>query len=560
MDNVFFEHLNSVPMSKITTKAINADSIITEDDKKKLLIISDLFLETYNEVERENKNEDTDLKFKKEKILKIIDKCYKEQCKIMKELLDKTKNIPTKYEGIKRSGTIPILYRKVIFFITYSLYHLTKIADGDVRGIQNKVMNSLGLGHKTFGDWVIKPIESYEEGNYEGKVPVIQRFGRKNELLLFMFTSIISHVKYVNFVDVFGGTGAVTASKYLRNGTREYINDYDKLVANFLGALKFKGEELEEYCKAIDEEIEQQPDEDVLKEGEEEYRKRIERKEDKQTEAGDYADFDLFDKIQEKIDALYGDSNRNKLEYGLGLYKKYKKELDENKINLKNDLITAKDVDVEMASKYYYINNCIYKGNTSITGVIWNNINKFKESFPLIQPYAERLKKVEIRCEDFGNIINEFNNEETLLYVDSPYYRTTQYNVYFSDDDHIALHESLKNFKGNWVFSCRKKLPKNVTKPKKKDIRIDSLLEYFEMYSDIGKYVVYNENDENKEIMITNFDFPTPKIKTFKTLKGSKKNANKIEECFVKKTYSEFLNEMKSMEFFKNLKLSIRDK
>lgn len=118
------------------------------------------------------------------------------------------------------------------------------------------------------------------------------------------------------------------------------------------------------------------------------------------------------------------------------------------------------------------------------------------------------------------------------------------------------MHNGLANFKGKWVLSCRQKITNNNKYKDKKDgeEKIRSLLEYFEMYADIAKYVVY-ANDDNKiyEIMITNFDFKVPNNETFKlhltTLDESKNYKGKLEidgeRGYTKETYDEFLTRIR---------------
>ena len=68
------------------------------------------------------------------------------------------------------------------------------------------------------------------------------------------------------------------------------------------------------------------------------------------------------------------------------------------------------------------------------------------------------------------------------------------------------------------------------------------------MYSDIAKYVVHIDNDRDKEIMITNFDFKVPHMLTLKSHETGKYpekfDIYEARGC-TKETYAEFLIRMR---------------
>ena len=526
MDITFIELLEKVfPDGTGTTKAYNANEKITEED----LIELD----------------------------KVGKASYETSCEIMRKLIDKV-TIKDKPE------TVPMLYRKAIFFITYSRYN-----DVQKEGVQSQVLKDLGLAHNTFSKWGMNPIRDYKEGHDWGADIALERDGKKKDTLLFLFDGIVSRVKYKRMVDIFGGLGAVTASRPIRKGTKGYINDFDKSIANLLAAIKYKPKELEELCKKTLKEIELKTDKDIFDEGKKKYKKRIEKQEEDRISAFlAYVD-EVEEQKEELVDRIQCAKDREELEYALGLQIKFREEVkmyqksktEEEKIGF---VVTEDKVDLEMALACYYLYSLTYINGSSATGVKTENLDKFRDNISKISNYSERFKNVQVSCCDFKVIMEdeEINLEDTLAYSDSPYWGTKQYSEKFSDKQHRQLHDSLKNFKGKWVFSCRDKMTNNSQHKRKSDEEaIDNLLEYFEMYADIAKYVVYQNNRESSkyEIMITNFDFTVPNIETLKShnaeVRGTENYKEKFEidgeKGYTKETYEEFLSRIRKS--FKDL-------
>lgn len=517
MDKEFIELLEKVfPDGAGTTKAYNANEKITEENLTEL-----------SQIGRAD---------------------YETSCEIMRKLIEKVK-------GDNETETIPMLYRKAIFFITYKLYHEVK-----TEGVQSKVLKDLGLAHNTFTKWDMKPIRDYKEGHDWGADIALERDGKKNDTLLFLFDGIVSQVKFKRMADIFGGLGAVTASRPIRKDTKGYINDFDKSIANLLAAIKYKPKELEELCRQKLEEIELNSDEDIFKEGDELYEERILNQRRRYDRAVKYDDNESYEKIEKMIHELeHGDQVEiEKIKYAMGLHKKFKNEVAEyqdskTEEEVKGFIVDEGKVNVNNALACYYVYSFTYMYKPNITGVQSKNLKVFGDNISKISEYSERLKNVQVSCCDFEVIIKdeEINAEDTLIYSDSPYFRTKQYNEGFSDDQHIALHDSLKKFKGKWIFSCRQDVTNNSGYKDKKDgeVKIHSLLEYFEMYADIAKYVAYANNDKTYEIMITNFDFKVPNIETLKShraeVRGTENYKEKYkidgERGYTKETYEEFL-------------------
>jgi len=66
----------------------------------------------------------------------------------------------------------------------------------------------------------------------------------------------------------------------------------------------------------------------------------------------------------------------------------------------------------------------------------------------------ERLSNVQIECRDFQEVIETYDSENTLFYIDPPYFgKEKEYPVEFTEKDHIRLYETLKEVKGKWLLS-----------------------------------------------------------------------------------------------------------
>lgn len=82
----------------------------------------------------------------------------------------------------------------------------------------------------------------------------------------------------------------------------------------------------------------------------------------------------------------------------------------------------------------------------------WNTMHKV---LPII---SERLQSVYILNRPAAEVIKAFNLPNTLLYIDPPYLHDTRqskdvYQFEMDTDDHIALSDQLKNFRGKAIVS-----------------------------------------------------------------------------------------------------------
>lgn len=509
MDEEFMQLLEKVfPDGTGTTNSYNADKLITAQDKAELSLVG-----------RQR---------------------YEQSCETMKKLLSS-----------RKTDTIPLLYRKAVCFIAYKLYHEAKN-----EAVQKKVLEDLGLSHNTFGKWGMKPREWYREGFYKGTKLFLYRDGKKNSKLCYVFNEIISQLEYSNFVDLFGGLGAITTSKYPKG--KEYINDFDKSVANFLLTISQQPKNLELACKKLLEDIKNKPDKRIIKKGKKALEDRIKMYKEKLRKATEKRN---IDDIEKEIKKLEDPKTRGDLEYAMGLYKNSQDKVKEcQKSKIKGEIEHELEVNMVYAVAFYYIHAFHFKYKGNIAGVTIEGLKAYKKGIQsikknedgtkttirYIKEYGHRLKNVKVACKDFRKIINEFNSENTLLYADPPYYSTKQYNEKFGVDEHIDLHNLLKEFKGKWCVSCRASTSTKCDDGEETEEYIEqvrAISGFLKLYEDIGKYVVEIPINKNTiEIMITNFDFIPPSGQGYNApnSKYIKEYMYDIEREYKKENYKDY--------------------
>lgn len=124
------------------------------------------------------------------------------------------------------------------------------------------------------------------------------------------------------------------------------------------------------------------------------------------------------------------------------------------------------------------------------------DVNAWETMFEYLPLIAEKLKNINIFQKDANQIIRAFNDKNTLLYCDPPYLQDTRtaenaYEYEMTTDDHIALAESIKQFRGKVIISgyssalynriyadwriIKKKIANNASQQKKKPQKTEIL-------------------------------------------------------------------------------------
>lgn len=113
-------------------------------------------------------------------------------------------------------------------------------------------------------------------------------------------------------------------------------------------------------------------------------------------------------------------------------------------------------------------------------------------------PYAERLKKVQIECNDAIKVIDRCDSKDTFFYCDPPYFNSDQghYGGY-TRENYLLLLEKLSKIKGKFLLSSYPS-PELTSFIKKRKWHLQS----------IQKYVAVTKHTDKKktEVMVFNYD------------------------------------------------------
>lgn len=109
--------------------------------------------------------------------------------------------------------------------------------------------------------------------------------------------------------------------------------------------------------------------------------------------------------------------------------------------------------DIQRTVKYLYLIKTSFGCTKSSYATRPKNFDNTLKRFDEIN---ERLKNVSVENKDFEGLIKLYDSDETLFYLDPPYYKTEKYyknGHQFTEYDHFRLCELLKNIKGKFILS-----------------------------------------------------------------------------------------------------------
>lgn len=110
--------------------------------------------------------------------------------------------------------------------------------------------------------------------------------------------------------------------------------------------------------------------------------------------------------------------------------------------------------EIHRAIRFLYLINYSFASKGKHYGYGTNtlpNQKMFKETY--LDPVRERLKNTFVENLSFEKIIEKYDREYTVFFCDPPYLETAGYGTEFKEDDHILLHEKLKNIKGKFILT-----------------------------------------------------------------------------------------------------------
>lgn len=112
---------------------------------------------------------------------------------------------------------------------------------------------------------------------------------------------------------------------------------------------------------------------------------------------------------------------------------------------------------VKKAKRFYYIIKASFGGSGNHFGVGTTTKPKLnlQEVDQIILSAHERLKRVIIENLDYKDLIERYDRDYTLFYLDPPYRTASSktYYSYFKDEDYIRLNEVLRGIKGRFILS-----------------------------------------------------------------------------------------------------------
>lgn len=107
--------------------------------------------------------------------------------------------------------------------------------------------------------------------------------------------------------------------------------------------------------------------------------------------------------------------------------------------------------DIQRAARFYILIKESFGSDTQSFGVRPRNI---ANTIEYISKVSERLNMVLIENQDFRHILKTYDRDETLFYLDPPYYEAEKYYTdRFILQDHIRLKEELSRIKGKFLLS-----------------------------------------------------------------------------------------------------------
>lgn len=441
-----------------------------------------------------------------------------QKIEILKKLLDHI-------TSLSKKRVYPLIIRKAVYTLVYENYYLEQEVTGE------EILRRLGLNRNVFTKWEMTPKKDFYYDSYKPIENPIKYMGQKILQYNFMVRSLVRGLEYTKFVDVFGGSGNVVLSMPYKKGCEYYYNDKDIFISNFFQVIhENKDWFLRELCSFI-EKLKSTSGEDkkeLIEKGKKSYKNR---KRANEVDEGTL--------------------------YARGVYKQceeYKKTFIK-----KNNTPEEK---VKAAVNFAYLYSASnYKGKISVSAANKKTLKDFLNCTYKYNMLAEKFQNIHCFCKDAIDIVNmkQFQNEDTLLYFDSPYIGTHGYNQSYFREDYIKLRDALKKYTGKWIFSCRAKVKvekdkldgEEYTDPEKER----AILWLLEQYKDVGKYVVYLAENGYRhklelygtgllEIMIFNFQASVPDIEVLWKIQGSKKSVQ-LQRQYRILEYKKFLSIMR---------------
>lgn len=413
----------------------------------------------------------------------------------------KNKYYPVNDGMIDDRAIYPVLFKKICFFILVEAYKgdskkkYTEMSD-------KEFIQAVGLRENIFNKWHISPRYRKKVNRDSYSSITLSRNGKKQPYL----TTAIKRVYYEagrqeaeenlidsdtttewvapklnqlpQFIDVFSGTGTVAASV----GTNESIvNDIDVGAACFLYSMSHDSKEVRQRLAQLHNNFVSKD----LSEGQELYTAEQWQRHRESKAYEEYLGNQKFEELMVRL--------RNNYVY---IYKKYVQATREVALDFDNDTtkniemfydigvawlflnsfkqklkkanqFNAIDMDIEAYKKYLHTVLMVkYKDDkkyekyhqqdeSDATFLEKYRIKKSQVKFEKGIKYMDSLKNTIVKNEDFYTVIQGYSGG--FIYLDSPYFLTTDYTVPFQDEEHKDMLDILRYADFNWLFSMQYK-------------------------------------------------------------------------------------------------------
>ena len=413
----------------------------------------------------------------------------------------KNKYYPVNDGMIDDRAIYPVLFKKICFFILVEAYKgdskkkYTEMSD-------KEFIQAVGLRENIFNKWHISPRYRKKVNRDSYSSITLSRNGKKQPYL----TTAIKRVYYEagrqeaeenlidsdtttewvapklnqlpQFIDVFSGTGTVAASV---GANKSVVNDIDVGAACFLYSMSHDSKEVRQRLAQLHNNFVSKD----LSEGQELYTAEQWQRHRESKAYEEYLGNQKFEELMVRL--------RNNYVY---IYKKYVQATREVALDFDNDTtkniemfydigvawlflnsfkqklkkanqFNAIDMDIEAYKKYLHTVLMVkYKDDkkyekyhqqdeSDATFLEKYRIKKSQVKFEKGIKYMDSLKNTIVKNEDFYTVIQGYSGG--FIYLDSPYFLTTDYTVPFQDEDHKDMLDILRYADFNWLFSMQYK-------------------------------------------------------------------------------------------------------
>ena len=327
----------------------------------------------------------------------------------------------------------------------------------------------------------------------------------------------------LKFVDVFAGTGTVSASV---DANETYVNDKELGAACFLYSMS--NDEMQVRTRLA--ELHNGIISNYYKGGKL-YTKKHWEKDKQKTDKYKSINDESFDEliirlrnnyrsmhetykkyVKRTFNYLIREENEEML-YDIGIVWFFLKSLPQNSYSGNKFKFSDMDIDnyysyLKLRLEVVISNN---GSNTDLDSLLGKYGNKKHELIKNLELKAEDIefskgkkfisgfKKVEVKKEDFKKFLDSvIDSDDYFVYLDSPYFLTTQYDVGFYDKEHKKMLGILRKATYSWLFSMQ--YYEGSTKEVKK-VRRPTLKEYSRQIKDYDAYYKgfvgnFKKNDE----------------------------------------------------------------